>query len=750
MVPARDFTSSAREIRFPIAPLTKTPATNHRAFCERLYTSVGCTPMSTENNSTCVGILPHHLAELRKSGLSDATIVAAGIESETNYQRLAALLGWRKLPKRMAPALVFPFVSAEGQNGYCRIKPDNPRRIGKRVVKYESPLGRANEIYLPPGVVDCLNRPDAELVLTEGEKKSLKATQEGFACIGLVGVYGWKDGKSERMLPALERIEWRGRQVQIVFDSDVADNPQVGDAEARLAKHLSDRGAIVRVARLPAGQPGPDGKPVKVGLDDYLVAHSAVELRRLLDEAQEPEPISASEMKATASEIDPAEEAKAFLDTSVTDGVPKLRFWRGSFIVWHNRRYRELPHAEARGHLIQSLNTTYCRLSRHVTDNVMDQLRAQAMLPGDLEPPAWIGDPPRDWPADEVLVAKNALVHLPSLLRDEDCAIDPTPRFFSTMALEYDFRSDAPRPDAWLAFLGQLWPDDPQSIGTLQEWVGYCLTGDTRQQKMLLLIGPKRSGKGTIARVLRALIGPANVAGPTLAGIATNFGLWPLIGKSLAIVNDARLSGRSDQAVVVERLLSITGEDALTVDRKFLEPWTGKLPTRLMIISNELPRLSDSSGALVGRMILLRLTDSFFGREDPDLTKKLLAELPGILLWAVEGWRRLRERGRFTQPDSAIELLEDMSDLSSPVGQFIHDCCLTGPEYHVSVADLYRAWQIWCERKGRKQAGTEQTFGRDLLAAVSGIGHYRTRNGDQRSRGYQGIGLLQPHAIPVY
>ena len=73
-------------------------------------------------------------------------------------------------------------------------------------------------------------------------------------------------------------------------------------------------------------------------------------------------------------------------------------------------------------------------------------------------------------------------------------------------------------PQAWLAFLdAALWPDDPQSVETLQEWFGYCLTPDTRQQKMLLRVGPKRSGKGTVARVLKGLVGADNVAGPTLS-----------------------------------------------------------------------------------------------------------------------------------------------------------------------------------------------------------------------------------------
>ena len=243
------------------------------------------------------------------------------------------------------------------------------------------------------------------------------------------------------------------------------------------------------------------------------------------------------------------------------------------------------------------------------------------------------------------------LVHLPSLVEKlPDYAVPVTPALFSTSALDYEFAQNTPKPVAWLEFLYQLWADDKESTDTLQEWFGYCLTHDTRLQKILMILGPKRSGKGTIARVQRALIGKENVAGPTLASLSQNFGLSPLLGKSLAIVSDARLGGRTDSQIVVERLLSISGEDALTVDRKFLEPVTCKLPTRIMVLTNELPKLGDSSGALAGRIILLRLTRSFYGEEDHELTDKLLAELPGILWWAIAGWRRLRERGRFSQP----------------------------------------------------------------------------------------------------
>ena len=83
---------------------------------------------------------------------------------------------------------------------------------------------------------------------------------------------------------------------------------------------------------------------------------------------------------------------------------------------------------------------------------------------------------------------------------------------------------------------------------------------------------------------------------------------------------------------------------------------TTTLPTRLILLTNELPRLTDMSGALAGRMLLLPLTQNWYGREDLTLLDRLCCELPGILLWAIRGWQRLRDQGRFTQPPAADAL----------------------------------------------------------------------------------------------
>ncbi len=272
------------------------------------------------------------------------------------------------------------------------------------------------------------------------------------------------------------------------------------------------------------------------------------------------------------------------------------------------------------------------------------------------------------------------------------------------------------------------------------EGFGYCLTLDTRQQKIFLMVGPMRSGKGTIGRIATRLLGTANVCAPTLAGLAQPFGLQALIGKQLAIISDARLGSRADQHAITERLLSISGEDGITVPRKYLLDWTGRLPTRFLVLTNELPRLADASGALAGRFIVLTLTESFYGREDPGLTERLLGELPAILNWSIEGWRRLQERGHFVQPASSEDAIQELRDLGSPIGAFVRECCDVGPGLTVECAILFSRWRDWCTDQGRDHSGTAQSFGRDLRAVIPGLKTTNPRRTEGRIRHYEGVG----------
>jgi putative DNA primase/helicase len=623
--------------------------------------------------------------------------------------------------------------------------------------------GARRVLYRLPEIIAASQ--DQAVFIVEGEKDADRLAKENIlATTCAMGAGKWRPEYNDALA---------GRHIVILPDND---EPGRAHAE-QVALALNGVAASVKVVALP-------GLPPKGDVSDWLDSGgTAAELWELVEKApagggrgHEPPPRPAGQQdegEVVEAEDDPHRLARLFLADYTTDQGRRLHFWRGEWLAWDGGAYRTFPGEELKAQLCHRIKEEFDRLNRvavqqweesgrknakgqptpkpsarkvtvRLTTDVSHALASLVVLPSSLTTPSWLGEKefPPPFPAAGVLACRNALVSLPDLAEGRACRVAPTPRFFSVNALDYDFDPQAARPSQWLDFLRKLWPKDESTIVALQEWFGYCLLPDTSQQKILMIVGPKRSGKGTIARVLRGLVGMDNTGAPTLAGLGTNFGLWPLLDKMIAVVSDARLSGRTDTAVVTERLLAISGEDAQTVDRKNMRPVTAKLPVRFLILTNELPKLNDPSGALAGRLIVLRQTKSWYGQEDTRLTDKLLTELPGILLWSIEGWKRLQARGRFVQPDSALKLVRDMEDLSSPIGAFLREHCVLGPGLEVPCRGLFERWKKWCEEAGHQHHGSEQTFGRDLRSAVPGLDDRRPRqDGGSRQRWYVGVGL---------
>ena len=174
-------------------------------------------------------------------------------------------------------------------------------------------------------------------------------------------------------------------------------------------------------------------------------------------------------------------------------------------------------------------------------------------------------------PAEELIACTNGLLHFP-----KRALLAHTPAFFTLNALPFGYNPAAPDLPSGLPSSTSFGP----KIGAIDTSAGDIRPAADRRhaapESRFCWSGPKRSGKGTIARILRKLLGQANVCGPTLSSLGTNFGLAPLIGKRLAIISDARIGSKTDQNIIVERILAITGEDALTIDRKYRDAWTGQ------------------------------------------------------------------------------------------------------------------------------------------------------------------------------
>jgi putative DNA primase/helicase len=466
-----------------------------------------------------------------------------------------------------------------------------------------------------------------------------------------------------------------------------------------------------------------------------------VDTRVLLDIEQNPR----AHLNGKADELPPPTEPMKVARVlarklyQLEDGTPTLRHWRGGWWEWRTSHWVEIETRAARAAAYQFTehavfekgdNVEPWSPNRRKVSDLLEALAAVCHLPEAVTQPAWIE---RDHDGVIVSCANGLLdVHARALF-------EHTPAFFNQTSVPFNYDPEAAPPWKWFEFLNQLWGDDDESVNALQEWFGYVISGRLDLHKILLLVGPTRAGKGVIARTLGALIGPDNVAGPTLSSLAGDFGLAPLLGKPLAVISDARLAGRG-AAVVVERLLAISGEDMITVNRKYRDQWTGKLPSRFMVISNELPQLGDASAAIAGRFVTLLLTSSWLGKEDTTLEAGFHAELPGILNWALAGLARLAQRNSFTSPKSTDEAYIALQDLASPVGAFVRDRCELGSDHQIPVDDLWDAWKSWADDNGHHKS-TKQVLGRNLRAAHPRVRVIQPGSGDNRDRVYAGITL---------
>jgi putative DNA primase/helicase len=468
-----------------------------------------------------------------------------------------------------------------------------------------------------------------------------------------------------------------------------------------------------------------------------LEALAAREERQRDFEAGAPDLVDVSEPLAVC---------RRFLSSGAdAEGLPAWVRWQGEF--WHARgtHYEQRTDEAIRDGLYRFLDGKRNVMTGAPVkpDSAMVERYAHALQSAaalDVSTaPAWLSRREDDPNPEEVIAFPNGLLHLPA--RGARRWMEKTRRFFGMNALGFAYVPNVEQPTGWLRFLADVWGEDAESVETFQEFCGLAITGDTSMQKLFMLVGPPRSGKGTIGRVLRALVGEANYCAPTLNSLGGQFGAEQLIGKTLAVISDARLGPRADVSAVAERLLSISGEDAQTVERKHRTAWTAKLRARFLMMTNELPALLDQSGALASRFIILRMTRSFLGREDQGLTPRLLAELPGILHWALAGLDRLRARGYFRQPKSALQLVEMLDTMGSPVKAFVKERCEVAPGKRVPASLLYQAWVTWASAQGRDHPGTLPIFGRNLFGAFPDLKVSHPRVDGRQVKHYEGIRL---------
>lgn len=435
------------------------------------------------------------------------------------------------------------------------------------------------------------------------------------------------------------------------------------------------------------------------------------------------------------------ETGRRFLDDYVTDGTITIALWRGSWVEWVDGRWKTISLQALEGKIWRALeHAIYFEGSyedpkekdwnptKSSVANVVAAISALVELPDELEIGEWVdGD------------ATTNIVSLENGVLDVDTRelLEHTPRLFTFSKLPFAYQPDAQTPSMFLEFLDSVWSDESAAIDLLQEIFGWAVSGRMDFEKIAFLIGPPRAGKGVISNTLIGLIGRDNVAAVTLSSFSEPFGLSDLVGKSLAIIHDARIDGRKSHTVV-ERLLTISGRGPIPINAKYQPIRTMRLPTRFMIVSNELPKLTDPSGAIASRFVFLKLNRSFLGREDPSLSDRLLQELPAIFNWSLEGLDRLDAKGRFTIPASSAGVAEQMGHLVSPIRAFIDAVCELGEDFVEGKDLLYAKWILFTTRNNLPTTSKEVFF-RDLYAAIPSIAPKRGSDEGERRQQVAGI-----------
>jgi hypothetical protein len=200
-------------------------------------------------------LLFQHLKKLEESGVSDNVSQARGYRSVIDRDELSAL-GFVSMLSPV-PGLLIPLHGVDGLVVGYQYRPDEPYvdQQGK-TQKYVNPRGQQMVLDIPVGAWEHLDDPAVPLVVTEGPIKADGAVSKGLCCVALLGVRCWTGTNTKGGKTVL--VEWRsvalnGRQVTVVYDSDVSEKDEVRDALVELAAFLITKGAKPQVARRDDG-----------------------------------------------------------------------------------------------------------------------------------------------------------------------------------------------------------------------------------------------------------------------------------------------------------------------------------------------------------------------------------------------------------------------------------------------------------------------------------------------------------------
>jgi len=290
----------------------------------------------------------------------------------------------------------------------------------------------------------------------------------------------------------------------------------------------------------------------------------------------------------------------------------------------------------------------------------------------------------------------------------------------------------------WRAFLDRVLNGNQRLVGFMRRYIGYGLTGSTREQVLAVGYGQGANGKTTLIKAAVSILGDYSQSVPMDTFLASKH--TDTARPDLARLRGARLvaaveseSGRRFAEALVKQ---VTGGDVVVARRLYREHFEFVPQFKLVIVTNHRPVIKGTDHAIWRRVNLVPFTVTIPPEErDPELPEKLLEERAGILAWAVEGcaeWQRIGLNPPEEVRAATASYRQDMDIL----GGFVADTCVEDASAYASAGALYEAYLAWAHKAGEKVM-SQRAFG----MALAERGFEPDRAGKGRERGYRGISL---------
>lgn len=276
-------------------------------------------------------------------------------------------------------------------------------------------------------------------------------------------------------------------------------------------------------------------------------------------------------------------------------------------------------------------------------------------------------------------------------------------------------------------------PDE--QIALLQEVFGATVLGTmARYEKAVLFKGPGRAGKGTMMKVLESTM-------PVEARCAVSPFKWDneyylanLAGKRLNVVGELP----DDEAIPAAQFKTVTGRDTLTGRHPAHRPFSFRNAAAHIFNTNHYVYTKDHSDAFHSRWILLEFVNSRIGREeeiDAGLADRIIKEeMPAIMAWALQGAKRLQDRGYFLETTVHRRMMDQWRRRTSSVLEFLLDPdeCRIGPvdTNQCRRSAFYDAYSQWCRMSNRKPLGKQRLY--DEMETPN-VARYGIRSGTEHS-----------------